>query len=1115
MKALYLKLKNIFIYIIIFSILRAANSIDDEIELTDNLYSNTFNIEKEKCFTFTLKLSEQKKEQLKDSYIHFSTVSKKISDMNTQQIIYSSKNVCPTISNADSYSLKSSKNSDLFSKFPDTNTDKLYLTVKCYSYPCSFDLKANIENEYVELNLDNNDSYSYYSTGDKLITMKFKILSSLNKVYTNNEKHVYTISVTNPGDLEYTELKLMKKGKKVSFNADSYKTPTSIVFTFVEENYMTEFSKDNFYVLEIQSLENQFISISIKTSKFYDNKLVSEILPNYYSKYSYLNSKNIQVNEECFYINEEYTKDNLLNNNEDFLYASIYYYTLPIEPNLKYNGQYKLPEVEFNEEQISYNLILKKESDIIPQLCFQLNDNKELAFMLEISHISKKNKNIDIYTPLQSGFLYVKTLNKNNLAFYTHNSDVHYSENLSFYLKILKGNPEMYIVPCTDYPNCYNDISQLKNDINAIKPNEENKKYTYSLKTNRQKDLSPYGNKQNLLYVYCPDQTEEYCQYEVSIYSELDQISLYPNDIFYSSKLKDESDLFRIHIPKGSPDVQNIKLSINCNKNLEFVFIEDNINSTLKISEESTSQKIYEFIPEKSHSIENQDFDILFNIKANENLDYSLEYKKSKSKNEKVLSQIEFGTIKTIPINSFPLRLFYILPNKMPNFKDLLLNFNIIENNNKIDTSKITFNSIIINNNKLNEINNTKNYDDVFDDSTSKKNLDLSTNSLVLNINKEYMNKIKNRINDKDEMVLYITINNSKNQKLKLKGELFLYYENTTDFIIPYNNYISSKLSINITTFKLYHLKLDNNKNKFIVDFSSNYAFDNDFKISFIDYDNNIDNIKSENLIKNSTNIKIQENNNKPGVNQFELTINDNNKKDLFLCVYSNVQNKDLSSINYIFKYSTSNSDDEKNRIKYELSNKDVKYTNNTDKKVIELEFEKIKKITNDNKTDYCLGDISIRKIKKKNKIDKEKLDTITEIQSKYKIINGNINDQNDKIKIELPDDNDISKNYYSIFINLPKEKEKFAYNALYIDKNKDKKEKDKDKEKQQNTILWIIVISTGSVVLLLIAIIIIICIIKNRKSNLENEVNTVSFKQESEQRINDNDDDEYDEALQ
>lgn len=1111
MKALFLKIKSIFIYIIIFSILRAANSIDDEIELTDNLYSSTFNIEKEKCFTFTLKLSEQKKEQLKDSYIHFSTVSKKMSDMNTQQIIYSSKNSCPTISNEDSYSLKSSKNSDLFSKYPDTNPDKLYLTIKCYSYPCNFDLKANIENEYVELNLDDNDSYSYYSTGDKLNTMKFKFYSSLNKAYTNNEKHVYTISVANPGDSEYTELNLMKEERKISLNEDSYKTPTGIVFTFAEENYMTEFSKDNFYVLEIQSLENQFISISIKTSKYYDNKLVSEILPNYYSKYSYLNSKNIPVNEECFNINEEYIKDNLVNNNEDFLYASIYYYTLPINPDLKYNGQYKLPEAEFNEEQNSYNLILKKESDIVPQICFQLNDNKELAFMLEISHISKKNKNIDLYTPLTSGFLYVKTLNKNNLAFYTHNSDVHYSENLSFYLKTLKGNPEMYIVSCTDYPNCYNDISQLKNDNNVIKPNEKNKKYTYSLKTNREKDLSPYGNKQKLLYVYCPEQTDEYCQYEVSIYSDLDQISLYPNDKFYSSKLKDESDLFRIHIPKGSPDVQNIELSINCNKNLEFVFIEDNINSTLKMTKESTTQKIYEFIPEKSHSIENQDFDILFNIKANENLDYSVEYKKLKSKNEEALKEMKFGQLNKISINSFPLRLFYILPNKMPNFKDLLFNFNIIENKNSKDTSKITVNSIIINSNNLNEINDTKNYEDIFNDSplSSDKNIDSSTKSLVLNINKEYVNKLTSRINDEDDMVLYITINNNKNKKLKLKGELFLYYENTTDFIIPYNNYISSKLPINITnSFKLYHLQLDNNKDKFIVDFSSNYAFDNDFKISFIDYDDNIDNIKSENIIKNSANIKIQENNNKGGVNQFELTFNDNNKKDLFLCVYSNVKDKDLSSINYIFKYITSNSDDEKNRIKYEISNKDVKYTNNTDKNIIELEFEKIKKTSNDNKTNYCIGDIYIRTIKQKNKKSKEKLDTITEIQSKYKIINGNIIDQNDKIKIELPYSDDIKKQYISIFINLPGENEKFAYNALYIDKNK------KNKDKEKNSLFWIIVISAGSAFLLLIAIIIIICIVKNKKGNLENEVNKISFKNDSSNRLNDDDDDDEDNDL-
>lgn len=50
---------------------------------------------------------------------------------------------------------------------------------------------------------------------------------------------------------------------------------------------------------------------------------------------------------------------------------------------------------------------------------------------------------------------------------------------MGFYLKILKGNPKIYIVQCESYPNCYNTITELENDIKIIKPEEQMKIYIY------------------------------------------------------------------------------------------------------------------------------------------------------------------------------------------------------------------------------------------------------------------------------------------------------------------------------------------------------------------------------------------------------------------------------------------------------------------------------------------------------------------------------------------------------------------------------------------------------------------------------------------------------------
>ena len=48
----------------------------------------------------------------------------------------------------------------------------------------------------------------------------------------------------------------------------------------------------------------------------------------------------------------------------------------------------------------------------------------------------------------------------------------------------------MYIVQCESYPNCYNTISELENDIKIIKPELTNENlYLYIKNTSHQKDL--------------------------------------------------------------------------------------------------------------------------------------------------------------------------------------------------------------------------------------------------------------------------------------------------------------------------------------------------------------------------------------------------------------------------------------------------------------------------------------------------------------------------------------------------------------------------------------------------------------------------------------------------
>ena len=75
--------------------------------------------------------------------------------------------------------------------------------------------------------------------------------------------------------------------------------------------------------------------------------------------------------------------------------------------------------------------------------------------------------------------------------------------------------------------------------------------YSYSEYFNQdEKCLSPFGQSQYLMYIYCSNETlDDLCQFEISFFSNEDRILLLNNDKFYQYILKDEIDLYKINIP--------------------------------------------------------------------------------------------------------------------------------------------------------------------------------------------------------------------------------------------------------------------------------------------------------------------------------------------------------------------------------------------------------------------------------------------------------------------------------------------------------------------------------------------------------------------------------------
>ena len=1120
-------LKNIFfLYLIILSLFNFSLNIEES-ELKDG---DTINVttKEEKHISFTL--SAQLKNDLQNSYIHFYTYPQKADEINGQQIIYSSTEQNPNLSNAEKYSYKFSKNANLILTDP---KDKINLSIKCMKYPCSYDLKIKFEKDYANLNLDESNnysnSYSYFVPGnnlEKLNTMKFKIQSSLNKKYTKG-KQLLTISVTNPSDKDAI---VLKDSKLNEIKTNSFITPMGKIFSIIEGDINN--SENSFYYLEIESMEYQFVSISIKASVEYDKKIESDIIPNESPKYTFVNNtNNFMIEEECFTINEKYANNNLKGENNDLLYASIEYFSLPIKEIVSNTKSYK-------SSNSSVNFILKKENNKYPQFCLKLNNKVENAYMVQVSHVSNKPENVDIYNPISSGFIHMKTLNKKNLALYTYYSDIHFSNRLSFNLKILKGKPEMYLYTCEEFPNCYNHISKLKSgNKNVVKPELKNNQYYYSFyNENKEKDLSPYGAKQKLLYVYCPEESsDELCQFEILIYSNYDEIVLkdiYKN--FNSNLKKDETDLYKIHIPKGKNKIESVKITLHDeNVKLESA-LEDNKTALLNMK----NNREYEFKPVADFNEAIKDFDVPFNVKANKDISYSFDF--SIAINNSTNKTTDVGQLKSEPksnpivstnitnsdiyyinkynkmerIDQMPLAFIIKLSEEKEkfntsHFQDLLFNFNfniLKKEENNIKTSvfdEFEIKSRLISSKlSLDDIN--KKIAEILSSSkTLNGTFDLSTKSVILQFEKKYLLEEWNKTENKDSesaprLLFYINRLKSNNEKKffddkDLSGEFFLIYKNCTTndnskgSKIEHNKYINDRIHIgsknNLNFYHLYTSKEEDNL--FIVDFSSNYALSRGIYLTFLDY-SKISSIKPDDAITNSSNIVFHKNTDSFGkVYHFEFELKDKSK-DVILCVISKVKkskkdddNKPLSNLNYIFKYFTTKTSEKDEKL---YKRKTINFLQGVGQSLKDKKTElSISNLAKGNNT-IPKFELYVRKVIKGNRLIREEFDTIGIIESKYELINADIHSDKNGITIKLPEE--INKeDFYSIFINIPELNEKLVYD--YVNTPKPEHQ------------LWLLILIFSGIPVLLGLIIAIIIIAHNKSvDNLREEIMATSFKE-------------------
>ena len=1011
-------------------------------------------------------------------YLHFSTEPLQNQNQSLQQIIYSPNNTKPSMNNSEIYSFRYSRNANLITLAPN-QTSKINIGIKCFKYPCSFNFTSKLEKNAANLYLDENKNYYLYNTNsigkEKFNKMIFNIPPS--------SKEKLMITIINPGDIDgtFSTIYSIKNNERTPLKKGNHTNMGMIYVLDKDESVLRN-------ELEIESLENQFITISLKSSSFKTegeiNHIGSEITLNTVTKFSNLITNGKKINE-CFKISENYIKNFLNNDKNNFVYASINFLTLPFKAYLKYSKSEK--EIENKNEENSLNIILNKETNEYPQICFQ-QDNTSLSdniFALELSHMYSNMENIDIYSPILSGFFTKKILLSNSLGIYTHYSDIHFIKKISFYLKKLKGDPIMYFVQCNNYPNCYNKIDELeKNPNNAFKAKSFGNYQFYSKKYEKlTKDLSPNGPSQNLLYVYCPSNSEGYCEFQILMYSNSEEIILNKNEDFHVVAEKEENLMFKLIMKKGDSFPETINFCFNATTDdINFDTMKDLNNATIKLIKHSNNQNCYRYEPDKKYNdINKKDLEIVFNIKAIKDINFVLK----NNINENIKTE-KIGEIIEINDFSFPYQLNYLIKNTT---SDLLFNIYLNDKNHQgLNLSKVEIGVIILNSTYLLEIIDKPQINIL--NGSIKETLDYSTRSCSLKISKEY---IKNIIKDNNKLEYYLHIvivnnENNVNDNKNIIGKMFLLEKGQNgECIVGKNNFISDSIILenNTNKFNLYHLKLEQ-KEKLEIKFSSNYNLNDQFLVYLLEYTNA--NIDIDFIEKNKKSYKST------SIGQMYTFLYDNkdkNKSDVLLAVVSKFdKNKiNLPVINYIFKYNTFLNEAEYNKkVKYEFNEN---YTLTKDNNKFIFEFDSIKK---DGKV-LKNNEIYIRQIKEKKYLN-ESFSTYAKIQNNYNLIKFSKKEEGDKTKITI--DNLENNNYsYSIIIDNLEENEKFVVsNEKKNEPSPSPSPSDKNNKKDNgdNSLILKIVIPIAVVVVIVIAILIVLIIKRKKGKKINKDIMKTSF---------------------
>ena len=405
-----------------------------------------------------------------------------------------------------------------------------YLTVNCVKQ-CDFTLHFDF---HTAIELEKGESYSFITRGSQI--------NENNEVWIkrNDDRDILTISVTGGLDND-AEM-------SVFYGDEQIKDPDGALYngdivTFDEKKYNGNAS---YYVLNVRSTENTYVTIS--------SRVMNKVTPVYANKPAIYGMVNKDIKEqECF----------------DFVPSATTGHSVNYEISvLAKNAIVQVDFVNTNKE-ITKTFDVSDQKSVVfssadedgRNICFSAKHEPTAVFAFQITDLDNLDTKYAVYQPQINGIAYTHHLNLGQFAYYRHSKYSKLRKETNYNMKVIKGDPIMYVHTCETFPNCaYNEPTIQR--LGLKPPHDINDFFTYTVRKSAEYETTEVSMKQTLLIVRCgrDSSASEDCEFEVSFFDDMDYMTLKADNRFSQFILPTEDDkyTFTVSDPKAKKVILNL-----------------------------------------------------------------------------------------------------------------------------------------------------------------------------------------------------------------------------------------------------------------------------------------------------------------------------------------------------------------------------------------------------------------------------------------------------------------------------------------------------------------------------------------------------------------------------